>query len=101
MHNCPGVFVICLFCLTGAKYLRGGVAPFSSLAFTRVSETLQKRPQLEGRLCCLTGNVSIDTVLHLTPTELHNLAMETGTNKSAYMQKHWHTDTPTFLTALP
>lgn len=61
---------------------------------------LQKRPRLLTWLCCVTANVSIDTILHFTPTELHNLAVETGTHKSAYI--HWHTDMLAFfIAALP
>lgn len=61
--------------------------------FSYISKMLQKRLQLLTLLCCVTANVSIDTVLHFPPTELHNLAIETGTHKSAWnsgTQTRWH-----------
>lgn len=96
------LWVSCLLSLVlRLKHLPGGgafvpVYIMSASAFTYSSIMIA---ELLTWLCCVIANVSIDTILHLTPTELHNLAIETGTHKSAYIQKHWHADTLTFLIA--
>lgn len=51
------------------------------------------------RLSAESWDVSTDAGLHLTPTELHNPADETGTRKPARIQKRWRADTLALLIA--